>query len=72
MGELRVSIEIGDSQAANFETVETLVDEGTLFTIIPRSTLAGLGIGGGRSLSPTGESASSTWRARRFGWMARL
>ena len=47
MGAFRVSIEIGDSQAANFETVETvetLVDAGTLFTIIPRSTLAGLGI----------------------------
>ena len=44
MGALRVSIEIGDSQASRFETVETLVDTGATFTMIPRSTLARLGI----------------------------
>ena len=44
MGALRVSIEIGDLQASTFETVETLVDTGTTFTMIPRSILARLGI----------------------------
>lgn len=44
MGAFRVSIEIGDSQASNFETVETLADTGAMYTMIPRSTLAGLGI----------------------------
>ena len=47
MGAFRVTIEIGDSQAANFETVETLVDAGAVYTMIPRSTLAGLGISPG-------------------------
>ena len=47
MGALRVPIEIGDLQASNFETVETLVDTGTTFTMIPRSTLARLGISPG-------------------------
>ena len=44
MGALRVSIEIGDLQASNFETVETLVDTGAVYTMIPRSILTGLGI----------------------------
>ena len=44
MGAFRVSIEIGDLQASGFETVETLVDAGAMYTMIPRSTLAGLGI----------------------------
>ena len=44
MGALKIPIEIGDLQASNFETVETLVDEGTTFTMIPRSILARLGI----------------------------
>ena len=44
MGALRVSIEIGDLQASDFETVDTLVDTGTTFTMIPRSTLTSLGI----------------------------
>lgn len=47
MGAFRVSIEIGDSQAANFETVETLADTGAMYTMIPRSILAGLGISPG-------------------------
>ena len=42
-----VSSEIGDSQAGNFETVETLVDAGAVYTMIPRSILAGLGISPG-------------------------
>jgi len=47
MGALRVPIEIGDLQASNFETVDTLVDTGRTFTMIPRSTLARLGISPG-------------------------
>ena len=47
MGAFRVSSEIGDSQAGNFETVETLVDAGAVYTMIPRSILAGLGISPG-------------------------
>lgn len=44
MGVFRIPIEIGDLQASRFETVDTLVDTGATYTMIPRSTLAGLGI----------------------------
>ena len=44
MGVFSVPIEIGDSQASIFETVEALVDTGATFTMIPRSILARLGI----------------------------
>ena len=47
MGIFRVPIEIGDLQASRFETVEALVDTGATYTMIPRSTLARLGISPG-------------------------
>ena len=47
MGVFKVPIEIGNLPASRFETVETLVDTGANYTMIPRSTLAGLGISPG-------------------------
>ena len=49
MGVFKVPIEIGNFQASRFETVDALVDTGAIYTMMPRSVLAGLGIAPGWS-----------------------
>ena len=44
MGTVVVSIGIGDPQGRRFEDVEAIVDTGSTFTAIPRTTLQRLGV----------------------------
>ena len=44
MGEVRLTIEVGDVQEEKFEPVEVLVDTGTTYCQIPSSVLGRLGI----------------------------
>ncbi len=44
MGQLSVTIEIGDVGAENLEEMEALVDTGATTTVIPGSALRRLGI----------------------------
>ena len=46
MGTVVVSIGIGDPQGRRFEDVEAIVDTGSTFTAIPRTTLQRLGVAG--------------------------
>ena len=43
MGEVRVTIEVGDSRGERFEPVEVLVDTGSTFTTLPGELLRNLG-----------------------------
>ncbi len=44
MGEVRVTIEIGDVREENYEEVEVLVDTGATYSQVPESLLHRLGI----------------------------
>ena len=44
MGTLLVSLEVGDPQGEQFETVEALVDTGATYSTLPASTLRRLGV----------------------------
>ena len=44
MGIFNITIQIGNLNGEHFEDVEVMVDTGAVTTVIPRSTLEGLGI----------------------------
>ena len=44
MGTFTVPIEVGDPDGGRFERVNALVDTGALYTLMPASTLHGLGV----------------------------
>ena len=44
MGTFNITIEIGNLNGEHFEDVDVMVDTGAITTVIPRSTLEGLGI----------------------------
>ena len=44
MGTFNITIQIGNRNGEHFEDVEVMVDTGAITTVIPRSTLEGLGI----------------------------
>lgn len=44
MGIFNITIQIGNLNGERFENVEVMVDTGAVTTVIPRSTLQGLGI----------------------------
>ena len=44
MGTFNITINIGNLNGEHFEGVEVMVDTGAITTVIPRSTLEGLGI----------------------------
>lgn len=44
MGIFNITIQIGNRNGERFEDVEVMVDTGAVTTVIPRSTLEGLGI----------------------------
>ena len=44
MGVFNVRIEIGDFDGSKFESIDTLVDTGATYTMLPASILAGLGV----------------------------
>ena len=44
MGTFAVSIEVGSPDGGTFETVESLVDTGASYTMIPGNLLKGLGV----------------------------
>ena len=49
MGTVVVTIDIGDPQGRRFEEVEAIVDTGSTFTAVPRTTLQRLGVPAERS-----------------------
>ena len=49
MGTVAVTIGIGDPQGQRFENIEAIVDTGSTFTAIPRTTLQRLGVPVARS-----------------------
>lgn len=44
MGEVRVTIAVGDRQGQAFEEVEVIVDTGSTFTAVPRAMLQRIGV----------------------------
>ena len=44
MGTVMVTIGIGDPQGRRFENIEAIVDTGSTFTAVPRTTLQRLGV----------------------------
>ena len=44
MGTFNITIQIGNLNGEHFEDVEVMVDTGAITSVIPRSTLEGLGI----------------------------
>ena len=44
MGTFSVAIQVGDVEARNFETVETLVDTGSTYTVLPSPLLRRFGV----------------------------
>jgi predicted aspartyl protease len=55
MGTFRVEIEIGDAAGERWETVETLVDTGAMYTTAPAPLLRRLGV------APT-HATPSSWQ----------
>ena len=50
MGEIRVTIAVGDRAGQTFEEVEVIVDTGSTFTAVPRAMLQRLGVAVERSV----------------------
>ncbi len=44
MGTVVVTIGIGDPQGRRFEDIDVIVDTGSTFTVVPRTTLQRLGV----------------------------
>lgn len=44
MGEVKVTIGVGDPRGERFENLEVIADTGSTFTTVPRKVLEGLGV----------------------------
>ena len=50
MGEVRVTIAVGDRQGQTFKEIEVIVDTGSTYTAVPRALLQRLGVAVERSI----------------------
>ena len=66
MGTFRITVEIGDQNAQNFQEVEALVDTGATFTKVPRPVLEALEVPADRTY--TALLADGRRVPRKLGW----
>ena len=66
MGTFRITVEIGDQNAQNFQEVEALVDTGPTFTKVPRPVLEALEVPADRTY--TALLADGRRVPRELGW----